>query len=317
VDTQTNNVGTAKLFLVSAKGIVCLALIACIFWSYWPTLAELLHRWSKENNYSHGFLIPFFSAFLLYTRKEKMRDIKVGFYWAGLAFFLAGGLLRLAGAYIYFDWFDAFSFLFYLTGLTVLIGGKQAFLWAWPALGFLVFMIPLPFRLEISLSLPLQRLATQASTYALQTLGFPALSEGNVIHLQEVQLGIVEACNGLGMLVSFVALCTGVALVINRPLLDKIIIVLSAVPLGLLANIVRITTTGILHEMVGSELANFVFHDLAGWFMMPLALGFLWVELKILTHLLVLPKNPASKARSHVNPATMKKSKNFPSSTQV
>jgi len=150
-------------------------------------------------------------------------------------------------------------------------------------------MLPLPFRLEGAMAYPLQRVATKVSTYALQTLGFPALAEGNVIHLEDHEIGVVEACSGLSMLFTFIAMATGVVLVIRRPWLDKLLIVASAIPISLLVNMIRITVTGVLHEMVGSRLANLVFHDLAGWLMMPMALGLLWLELDLLSRLLVEP----------------------------
>jgi exosortase len=148
-------------------------------------------------------------------------------------------------------------------------------------------MVPLPFRVEGALSYPLQRVATKASTYALQTLGFPALAEGNVILLEDVEIGVVEACSGLSMLFTFFAMATGVVLVIRTPWLDKILIVASAIPIALLMNVIRITATGVLHETVGSRLANLVFHDLAGWLMMPMAVGVLWLELALLARLFV------------------------------
>jgi exosortase len=159
---------------------------------------------------------------------------------------------------------------------------------------FLFFMLPLPYRLEVALAQPLQRLATEVSTYTLQTVGFPALSEGNIILLNDTEIGVVEACSGLSMLVGFFALSTGAALLIRRSLGEKIIITLSAVPIAIITNIIRITVTGIMHETLGSRLANLVFHDLAGWLMMPLALGFLWIELQVLSHLLVetVPSRP-------------------------
>jgi exosortase len=150
--------------------------------------------------------------------------------------------------------------------------------------------VPLPYTLEVALAHPLQRVATLASTYALQTLGFVAFSEGNVIRLGQVRIGVVEACSGLSMLVIFFALATAVSLLIDRSWPEKIFLVLSAVPIALLCNITRITVTGILHKTVGSELADYVFHDLAGWLMMPLALGLLWVELRLLVW--VLPAVP-------------------------
>jgi exosortase len=171
-----------------------------------------------------------------------------------------------------------------------LLGGWKAFAWAWPAIGFLFFMIPLPFSLENALANPLRRVATSCSTYFLQTLGFPAFAEGNVIRLNEVRIGVVEACNGLSMLMVFFALATAVALVIQRPLADRLTLVVSAVPIALIANVLRITITGILHKTTSSAVADTFFHDFAGWLMMPLALGLLWLELKYLE--LLLPVGP-------------------------
>ena len=113
-----------------------------------------------------------------------------------------------------------------------------------------------------------------------------ALAEGNVILLNDAEIGIVEACSGLRMLVVFFALATAVAMVARRPLLDRLLVLASAVPIALLANIARITATGILHEFADSATANAFFHDVAGWFMMPLALVLLGIELKVLAALL-------------------------------
>src|SRR6185295_15946667 len=99
--------------------------------------------------------------------------------------------------------------------------------WCWPAVAFLAFMLPLPFVLEVALAGRLQSFATFASTYVLQTLGFPALSEGNVIIVNESKIGVAEACNGLGMPVVFFALSTALAFVIVRPLWEKILVLLS------------------------------------------------------------------------------------------
>ncbi len=72
-------------------------------------------------------------------------------------------------------------------------------------------MIPLPWRIENALGGPLQSIAAAASTYFLQTLGFMAITEGNVIQLNEARIGIVEACSGLSMVMTFVALSTAAA----------------------------------------------------------------------------------------------------------
>jgi exosortase len=153
-------------------------------------------------------------------------------------------------------------------------------------------MFPLPYRIERILGGELQALATQVSTGLLQVIGLPAVAEGNTILIDEIRLGVAEACSGLGMLLIFVALGFAFAAVVDRPLLDRAILVASTVPIAVIANVCRITVTGLLHVWVGSRLADLVFHDLAGWLMMPFALGLLWAEMKFLTYVLVEEQVP-------------------------
>jgi exosortase len=109
----------------------------------------------------------------------------------------------------------------------------------------------------------------------LQTVGVPAISEGNVILLTQERLGVVEACSGLSMLVTFFALAIGFALLIERHWLYAVAMVLAAAPIAVGANVIRITVTGILFEANQNEIAKKVFHDVAGWLMMPLGVAFL------------------------------------------
>jgi exosortase len=279
-----------------ATVVLAVALLASLLWASWPTLGAMAQRWSTDPRYAHGYLVPVFAVALLWLRRDRLAGLELRPSWWGLPLLAAGGALHLAGLYFYVDWFTAVSLLPSLAGACVLLGGWRCLGWSAPAIAFLIFMLPLPFRLEVALGYPLQRLATLASTYAMQTIGLPALAEGNIVHLDDVEIGVVEACSGLSMLLTFFALSTGVALVIRRPLLDRILIVASAVPIALIVNIARITVTGVLHQTVGSRLANLVFHDLAGWLMMPMALGLLWAELGLLAHLLVEP-DPAAAPR--------------------
>jgi exosortase len=273
--------------LATRQVLLLAGLSFSLFWVYLPTVRELFYQWSTDSQYSHGYLVPAFALFLLWLRKEPWAKVVPGVYPWGLLLIFVGGLLRFVAGYIYFDWLDAFSLLPCLAGLAVFLGGRQALQWSWPAIAFLVFMIPLPFQLKMALGLPLQRIATIGSSYTLVTLGLPALAEGNTILLNDVQLGIVEACNGLSMLMIFFALTVAVAILIERPLWEKSLIVLSTVPIALVANVIRISVTGILHQTVSHSLADLVFHDLAGWLMMPLGLGLLWIELKLLSRILI------------------------------
>jgi exosortase len=266
------------------------ALLGVLFlWAYWPTLVETARRWSHDPQYSHGYVVPFFALFLLWQYRQRLARSRWTACGGGVLLLAISAAIRLVGGYFFLPWLDAVSLLFCLAALFVLLGGWPALRGAWPAVAYLVFMLPLPYGLQNALAHPLQRTATLASTYLLEVLGQPALAEGNIILLDDVQIGVVEACNGLSMLVTFFALATAVALVIRRHWIYKLAAVLSAIPIALAANTLRIVATAMLHRTVDSRTANLFFHDLAGWLMMPLGLALLGLELWLLNRLVRTP----------------------------
>jgi exosortase len=270
---------------------VAAALGGALLWAYRPTLAAIAQRWSEDAQYSHGYVVPVFAGVVLWARR---RDFPSGALrptaW-GLAFVAAAAAMRLTGGYFYLDGLDAFSLVVAVFGVGLLATGWPLWRWGWPAIVFLLLMVPLPYQADLLLTRPLLSVAVQTSTYALQTLGLPAHAEGNVLLVDDLKVGVLEACSGLGMLTTFVALSVAVAFVIDRPIWDRAVVVASAVPVGILMNCLRITATVLLLRTVGGEAAQTFFHDLAGWFMMPLAFGVLWLELRLLSALFVADRN--------------------------
>lgn len=146
----------------------------------------------------------------------------------------------------------------------------------------------------------LQYLATIVSTYVLQTIGVAAHCEGNRISVGELQMGVVDACSGLRMSTNLLALAVAILLVVRRPWWDRVILLLSAIPIALLVNVVRITATGLLHLTFGSDLVDTNhFHDWAGFLMMPLALLLLYIEIEILSRLVVEEEQGATAASTN------------------
>src|SRR5262245_35443119 len=207
--------------LTTRRVVVVASVGALLAWAYWATFLDLAHRWSSDPQYSHGYLVPAFALFLLWHRRRYLSDVSFTLSGWGVALLAVATLVRLAGAFVFLPWLDAASLVICLAAGVVLVGGPRSLRWAWPALAFLLFMLPLPYRFQTALALPLQRVATQASTFLLQTAGLPALAEGNVILLKDTQVGVVEACNGLSMLVTFFALATAVTILLSRHWLHK------------------------------------------------------------------------------------------------
>jgi exosortase len=270
------------------------ALGVAVLWSYWPTLTREVERWTVDPKYSHGYFVPIFALYLFASRMRG--SVRAGAQldwsgtWWGMVLVLASVALHITGDYFFFDWLSEIAFLPCLAGLCLCVSGWKLLRIAGPSIGFLSFMLPLPYRVEVALANPLQNLATQGSTYLLQTAGLSAYAEGNCIVLTQQKLNVLEACNGLGMLVTFFAVTTAVALVVRRPMLDRLLVVASAIPIALLANVIRITGNGLFGEKnpglvasLGAERLDFYL----GLLMMPLALVLIWLELQIISRLLV------------------------------
>jgi len=279
------------------RSVALVLLGMCLLWASWPTLLDLADRWAHDPQYSHGYLVPLFAIFLLGRQRQALRALPFRRSWWGVWVLLAGVALNLGGSYFFVPWLCALSLVLALVGLCVLVGGWQALSLTWPALAFLLFMLPLPYRLQMALAHPLQRVATLASTYVLETLGLPAVAQGNLILLNGTRIGVVEACNGLSMLVTFFALSTALVILSQRGWVERCAILFSAIPIALAANVVRISVTAVLQDTVGGKAAGVFFHDVAGWLMMPLGLTLLGLELLVLRVLFVEARSEASEAK--------------------
>ena len=292
--------GVLRLDRVTLLAAIVLAGVLTV--CYWPAMAGLIRRWWNEEDQVHGFLVPAVAIAILVVRREMLAGVRLrGSLW-GLPLIVLAGLMRWVSAHYLLALVDPLSLLPLLAGGVLFIGGWRALRWAAPALALLFFMIPLPGLAAGLLSHPLQRAGTIVSTYVLQTLGLPAIALGNVIQLTETQLGVVEACSGLRMMMLFFAVCLAYAFLAKRPALDRVLIIASAVPVSLLANVARIVLTGVLYEWGSRQWGDLLFHDLAGWFMMPLAVLLLWAEMELWGRLLVLPQPATYVPASHLVP---------------
>jgi exosortase len=267
-------------------GLLVLLLVA----AYWDMFALTSAAWSDEL-YSHGWIVPVIALALLWMRWEPLGPVPAVERWVGVPLLAVGLIMRLVAAYLGMVPLDRLSLLPSIFGVFMLVGGFRIIRWAWPALAFLVFMFPLPNRIEELVLIRLQRLASICSTFVLQTLGVAAFRNGNLISIPGLDqpLNIADACSGLRMATIFGAFAVATVFMIERPWWDKLVILLSAIPIALVVNVFRITMTAMLYMWVGKDnhIVQKLGHDWAGYFMMPMALALLWLELQILERLTI------------------------------
>jgi exosortase len=262
-----------------------IAIFAVGIWAYWPTLAETVNAWDTIPDYSHGYLVLPIAGWFLWARRSEFPGEKLSSSQWGWAFIASALLIRWAAAYIYIEAIDGWTLPLWVAGVVMLLFGSAVARWAAPAIIFMWFMFPLPYSAEMLLSQPLQSAATKISTAALQMLGQPALSEGNVILIGEKQFEVAQACSGLRIFVGIFALAFAYVLFTRRAWWEKILLLLSAIPITLIANSTRIVATALLQQYVSGEAADKFTHDFAGWVMIPFAASLFWLFLVYLSRL--------------------------------
>jgi exosortase len=255
-------------------------------WSYWPAIKQMIGIWSTVDDYSHAFLVPPLAALILWSRRDSRPKVAPGFHAHGLILIGTAALLKIAAGKYFIDALDGWSMVIWIGGTVCLFGGWPLFWWSLPAVAFLFFMVPLPFRLETALSVPLQRIATLGSSWLLQLLGQPAMPEGTRIVLGDNPLEIERACSGLRMFFGVFALAYIYAVFSYRPRWHKAAILVSTVPIAILANLLRITTTGLLFQLSDNPQMHHLIHDSAGWITILVAAAMLGVFSWYLRHLL-------------------------------
>jgi len=250
-------------------------------WAFMNSFEKVLEAW-KTPQFSHGYLIPVFTLALLYLKRQPFDKIVPTWQQGvGLGIIVVAALVRNHYGFRAVFTPDRLMYIPALIGAMMIIGGLNALKWSALPLLFLGFAYPLPTFIERGFLQPMKALSTKVSHYALETLGVECFTEGNRIVLDKMELGVVDACSGLRMFTIFLALAGGIALVSKRPLWERILIFFPfSIFISLAVNSIRITLTGLAYDKLGNEgemikVINTVFHDFAGWIMMPIALGLL------------------------------------------
>jgi exosortase len=133
-------------------------------------------------------------------------------------------------------------------------------------------MVPIPAVIYNKITFPLQILASQVATGALDLLHVPVMREGNILHLSETSLSVVEACSGIRSLLSLTFLSLVYGYFFEKNLWLRVALFVATIPIAIVANASRVTLTGLLTEYK-TELAEGFFHSAEGWVIFMVALA--------------------------------------------
>lgn len=242
---------------------IALAVVAVVV-SYWNTFEWIVDAWIRETDYGHGWLVIPMAIAMCYLRRDRFPGVSKQVAWGGMSLVVLAVAMRIFGRFAYFDFLDGYSVIVLLAGAVWCLLGYRAFLWALPALGFLFFAIPLPFRAESMLSWQLQGVATELSTFFLRAFGMPAVAEGHVVWIGDEKLSIEAACSGLRIFVGMAAFGYFWAAINHRSQSDRIVILASVIPAAVLVNSLRIVLTGLGYAVFESEAMRHLIHDFLG-----------------------------------------------------
>ena len=268
-----------------ASGLVCIVFL----WSYWPGLVELWELWQQSDEYSSGLLVPFLAVYILWSRRRDIARCPIKPSIWGLFAFVGAQAVRLFGLFLMYSSAERLSVVMSIAALILLLFGWKFFRKISPILLFLCLMLPLPNVIRDYIGLNLPRWATSSAVFCLEVIGYAVTQDGHTIDMGNVSVAVLEACNGLRMITAFFVISGLVVLLVQRAWWEKLVILISSLPIALLCNTIRLAITAVFFTILEGEYWEKIFHDFGGYAMMPLALAAVVGELWLLAKLTVLP----------------------------
>jgi exosortase len=260
-------------FHVWAYMIALALFLAALTQIYWPVLTGLVRQWLTDADAAHALIcVPLAAAFAI-SRRDELRRTIARPRAAGLA--LAAGALGLLllgrlGAELFLTRFSLVAFL--AASVVFLSGWRHLRILAFP-FALLLLSVPIPSVLVAQVTLPLQLFASAGAESSLQAMSIPVFRDGNILVLPNATLQVAEACSGIRSLVSLVALSLVIARTTEHRAWARALIVLSAAPVAVLVNGLRVTTTAAGTYWYGLAATEGFVHELVGVAMFIIALA--------------------------------------------
>lgn len=268
-------------------------LLGAFVWAFSHTIGRLWEVWQNNPDYSVGQLVPLAALYMLWTRRRDLAGVTLAPSLVGVVVFACGVAASVFGGYFLYSSVENVGMVLCVNGLALAMVGWKSYRRICIPLLFLFLMLPLPGRIHDAVTLPLQTFCARVSAIVLETVGVPVQRYGHVLEVSGHKAAVAEACNGLRMALAFLIVTSVVAYLIHRPKWQKVVVLISSVPIALTCNVVRIVAMTYLYSAGYGRFVEGPLHDGVGFLMMPLALSLVFLELALLSNLAVSPVRDA------------------------
>ncbi len=255
------------------RNVGYLALLVPLLAAVYATVVPgMVGQWSEDPNYSHGFLVPLIAGYFVYQKWDSLELTPVRPNWLGLPVILCSLALLMVGI-------AGTEYFTMRSSMVFLLAGIVLYWFGWPVLrclalpiGFLLFMVPLPYIVYDAMAFPLKLFITKVSVWVLKVSGVIVWREGNIIMFPQTVLEVADACSGLRSLMSLLALGVAFAFFSQTTNLKRILLVLATIPIAIITNMLRVIVTGFLAQYYGTAAAEGFFHEFAGFAVFAMAM---------------------------------------------
>ena len=251
------------------------------FYLFRNEIFGIVNKWQSDNSWSHGWLIPVFSLYFINQHKKEILNLETRPNYLGLFFLICGIVFYPVNiVHLQYGYLRPIGMIATLGALVLFLGGWKLIRYTWLPIVFLIFAVPLPQKYYVAFTMPMRKIAALVATALLNVVsGLEATVNGVIIDVVyhgerlEPALNVAEACSGMRLLMAFMALGVAMAYLHYRPIWQRIVMLVSTIPIAIICNMVRVTVTGFIYVLWEPKYAQGIYHDMLGLAMLPLAFG--------------------------------------------
>ncbi|CAB5115414.1 hypothetical protein D3OALGA1CA_2692 [Olavius algarvensis associated proteobacterium Delta 3] len=263
----------------SVLGIVALTLFIV---AYYPIFQILVKKWASSEEYSHAFVILPIILYLVWQKRAIFQESQVRYSSVGLVLLIISALFYPVSLLIQMRTIIALFMFLTVVGTIIYLFGTDTLKALFTPLLLLAMLIPVPEKLFIQLTFPLQLIVSQISEVVIRFFAVPILREGNIMFIPGKTFEVVEACSGLRSMISLLTLSVIFGYFRLRKVSSKLVLVVASAPTAIFVNIIRVVTMILLFHFFKLDLSEGTLHTLTGISIFAIALLTLFLVERIL-----------------------------------